>query len=290
MSKFFEAVKRTDMNLGGMSLPFTDEEISVADAAAASPEHEPAAQAFSRSAAPPEGYRNISIRVPLGAPILPFDGSHMGAAEHYRMIRTKIVQHPSKPQVLCVSSTSIGDGKTVNSLNIACSLALKQDTKVLLVDVDLRRSQLAGLLGIPEAPGLAELLAGSCTLQDAIVQIADLPSLYLLPAGRCPTNPTELLDSEVWRGVTETFRKTFDFTVMDSPPVGMVADYDLIETVCDGIVLVTRPGHSNRRMLQEGISQMPKDKFLGVVVNCVEPWFLWHPRSSYYGNYYSKPA
>ena len=294
MSKFFEAVKRTENDLGGLEFPLTGPEIPPAAPGGsptvetdAQPQQEPVDR--TRTTGFPTGtFHTAKIRVSAQAPILPFDGSHLNAAEHYRIIRTKIVQHPAKPRVLCISSTSMGDGKTVSSLNIACSLALKQGSTALLVDVDLRRPQLATLLGLPDRPGLADVLAGTCTLQEAIVQLAELPSLYFLPAGFRATNPAELLDSEAWRNLIASFRSDFDFTIMDSPPVGVVADYDLIQAVCDSVILIARPGHTDRRLLQKGVGRMPEDKFLGLVVNCAEDWFLWHPHPHYYGSYYTR--
>ena len=302
MSKFFEAVKRTETNLNGVELPFTTAEIpgpperlcqdSNVPSESVDPTRSPGAPlqapAGTERPVPSATYRTVRIRISAQAPILPFDGSHLNAAEHYRMIRTKIVQHPANPRVLCISSTSMGDGKTVSSLNIASSLALKHGSTALLVDVDLRRPQLATLLGLADRPGLADVLAGTCTLEQAIVQIAELPSLYFLPAGFRAQNPAELLDSDGWRNLIASFRRDFDFTVMDSPPVGIVTDYDLIQAVCDGVALIARPGHSDRALLQKGVAQMPRDKFLGLVVNCTEDWFLWHPHPNYYGSYYTK--
>jgi capsular exopolysaccharide synthesis family protein len=227
--------------------------------------------------------RTVPIR-PFGpSQLLPFNSQNPWAAERYRILRTRIVHHPRQVRILCVSSTSPGDGKSVTAINLADSLALKSETRVLLVDVDLRRPQLANFLGIPGNPGLTDLLSGERTEAETIVRIERFPNLYFLPSGRSIRNPAELLDSEQWRKTAENFRNEFDYTVIDSPPIGPVADYDLIETVCEGVILVVRPGHSNRLLLQKGLDQM-NDKFMGVVINCAEDWFLWrtHDGSRYY--------
>src|SRR5215471_14362783 len=188
MSKFFEAVRKTDHDLGGMPLPFTPDEAAAQPTAplVAEPEtdvvpatpSDASAQAQRPAPVQPAAYRPVHIRISARSPILPFDGAHVSAAEHYRIVRTRIVQHAASPEILCVSSTSMGDGKTINALNIACSLALKHGTNALLVDVDLRRPQLAHLLGVPDSPGLSDVLAGTCSVRDAIVQLAELPSLH----------------------------------------------------------------------------------------------------------------
>jgi capsular exopolysaccharide synthesis family protein len=208
--------------------------------------------------------------------------------ERYRLVRTKIVQHPNQPRVLCVSSASPSDGKTVTALNTAASLALKSDTTVLLVDADLRRPQLARILGLPESPGLADVLAGTCSLEDAIVRIPELPRFHFLPSGRSSANPTELLDSPQWLALVQLFKETFTFSVIDTPPVGLLADFDLIQSACEGILLVVRPGHTKRHLLQKTLDQMPAERFLGVVVNASNDWFLWRTHDYYYSGYYTQ--
>lgn len=282
MTKFFETLHKSGENLDGVTLPFSDEEI----------DSSPAPLCVERCIELPHKNgqpslkshcRTTSIRIPQDAPVLPFDGTHILAAERYRIIRTKIVQHPAAPQVICVSSTTPGDGKTINALNVASSLALKKDTTVVLLDVDLRRPQLAPLLGLSESPGLAEYLAGSCTIEEVLVRIAEMPSLYFIPSGRSPRNPTDLLDSSRWRALIDLLRKQFNFVVIDSPPIGVVADYDLIQTVADGIIMVVRPGHTKRKLLYKGIDQIAKERLLGIIINCVEDWFLWRTHdTSYY--------
>jgi capsular exopolysaccharide synthesis family protein len=276
MSRFFEAALRKQ-DLPGTGVVSPD------------PETAGQSQIFHASGADPAfrapaGFRVVPVHTPADAPALSLDTVEQ-AAESYRIVRTKIVQHPRAPRLMCVSSSTPGDGKTVTAINIAGSLALKRETTAILVDTDLRRSGVSGLLGIPGSPGLAEVLAGSCSVQDAVVRVADLPSLYFLPAGRCSANPTELLDSARWRSVVTWLHSTFTFAILDSPPVGMVADYDLIQSVCEGIILVVRPGHTNRRLLQKTIDQVPSEKLVGVVVNAVNDWFLWRTHGRYYGYY-----
>src|SRR5262249_37778174 len=109
------------------------------------PHPEPEAPAQPVRGKPEGGVRGsdlgtVPVRVPAAAPVLPFDGSHRRAAEQYRLVRTKIVQHPGQPRMLVVSSPAPGDGKTVTAVNIAGALALKNDANVLLMDGDLRRS------------------------------------------------------------------------------------------------------------------------------------------------------
>ncbi len=231
--------------------------------------------------------RTLAVRVPAAAPILPFDGSHSRAAEQYRIVRTKIVQHPEQPRMLVVSSPAAGDGKTVSAVNIAGALALKSDANVLLLDGDFRRSSIAGLLGLPAEPGLSDVLAGARELGDAIVRAEQFPNLYVLPASKQNSNgagwnPAELLDSPRWKSVSATLRKEFRFTIVDAPPIGAVADYDLIQAVCDGVILVVRPDHTSRTLCMHALESMPKAKLIGVLMNCTEEWFLRKTHGYYY--------
>ncbi len=301
MTKFFEVLSKSAKELNGVSLPFTEEDLAqvpdnhsftVVAPKTAEPKPDASAPAEVRPTPPASkpGYRTVSIRVPAGAPVLPFDGTHSLAAERYRIVRTKIVQRYPTPQVLCISSTTAGDGKTVNALNLASSFALKKDTTALLLDVDLRCPQLASLLGVPDSPGLADILAGRSSIENALVQIAEMPNLFFLPAGHPFRNPAELLDSIRWPSLIEGLRKQFHFIILDCPPMGIVADFDLIHPVADGIILVARPGHSKRKLLHNGLEQVSKDKLVGVLLNCVEDWFLWRTQdSSYYRYSYHAP-
>src|SRR5882672_9844815 len=105
------------------------------------------------------------------------------AVEQYRMARTKLAYHPLKPRLIVMTSASPGDGKTVSAINLAMTFALRSDGKVLLVEADFRRSCVTKLLGIPEGPGIANVLNGECELNEAIIQTEQSPRLFVLPAG-----------------------------------------------------------------------------------------------------------
>ena len=228
-------------------------------------------------------YRTVTVRALAKMPILPFDGSDRRTAESYRILRTNIVHHPARPKMVVISSAGAGDGKTTSAINIAGALALKQDIRVLLVDGDLRHGSIASRLGIESSPGLAEVLIGQCSLNEAIVQTENLPNLHVLASGQTLANPAELLDSGAWRGLVQDVRERFHFIVVDTTPIGAVADYDLIQVVCDGTVMVLRPDHTDRQACMKAIQSVPKEKLIGAVLNRTEDWFLWRLRN-YYGD------
>jgi capsular exopolysaccharide synthesis family protein len=243
-------------------------------------------------AAPPESNshapRVAALQVSALAPVFPFEDLHSQAAEQYRMIRTKILHHPLQPRAIVVTSPTSGDGKTVTAINLAAVLALKKDTRVLLVDADLRRRDVHRVLGIPEKPGLADVLSGAMPLEESIVRLEQFPNLWVLPAGSGNRNPAELLESRRWREVIGDCRQRFTHVVIDATPIAAVTDFELIQLACDGVVLVVRPDHTNRGACHKALEAVVKEKMIGTVLNCVEEWFLWKPQG--YGYYYSSRA
>jgi len=290
MSRIFDALRKAGGEAADLTMPWIAEQpVIPAEPDAGPPPAAPAMPALaasgdSRAASAGLGLeiRTARVRLPAGAPLLPFDGAHLRAAEQYRIIRTKVLQHPAQPRVLVVSSAMAGDGKTVSAVNLAGALALKDDVNVLLVDGDFRRSTIADLLGIEEAPGLAEVLSGACPLHQAIVRIEQFPNLYVLPGGKAGPNATELLDSPAWRATSAVFRKQFKFTILDSPPIAAVADFDLLQASADSVIVVIRPDHTDRTLCYKAIQTISPTKLLGVVLNCSERWFLWKTHDYYY--------
>jgi capsular exopolysaccharide synthesis family protein len=216
------------------------------------------------------------------APLMPFGEADWAAGEQYRIARTKIVQHPKRPRFIVVSSPAAGDGKSITAINLAGALSLKSEGKVLLVDGDLRRSSICALLGLPETPGLAEVLAGAVSLEAALIQVEQHPGLFVLPAGEAAVNPTELFDSMQWTSVVAALHAHFQYVIVDSPSVGVVADYDLIQAQSDGIVMVLRPDHTDRKLAFKALEGIPKDKIVGVMLNGITEWILQKRKISYY--------
>lgn len=284
MSKIFEALRKTEGETAeiAMSVVGADDGVSTTTDAElvseASETANPAAAGSETRTCPV----TQSIPIQPGSPMLPFHGSGERAAEQYRIIRNKILHHPEEPRVLLVSSPMPGDGKTISALNLAGALALQQGARVLLVDCDFRRGSLSKLLGIKATPGLGEILRGETAIEASLVRIEQFPNLYVMPPGDAAPNPSELLSTPAWHAIQECFRREFAFVVLDAPPVGTVADYDLLQLACDGVVLVVRPDHTNRQLWGKALETVPAAKQLGVVLNCVEEWFLWKTHGYYY--------
>lgn len=218
--------------------------------------------------------RQLPICISGSTPLLPFDDGEFVAAEQYRIIRTRLIQHPKQPRMILVSSPGPNDGKSVTAVNLAGAMSLKTEANVLLADTEFRRSVIHARLGFPASPGLADVLTGKATLEEALIRTEQFPNLYVIPSGEPLTNPSELLDSTRWARIANQLRNLFHYVVADSPPVASVADYELLQAVFDGVVLVVRPDHTGRQVCLKALELIPKGKLIGVVMNCVPKWLL----------------
>ena len=277
MGKIFEALDKTgraDAIFQGVQEP--------AGIRPPAPEAAPAALAPTASQVLP-AFQSVSLQLHGSSPVLPFEKGNR-ASEQYRILRTKILQHPNQPRLIVVSSPCAGDGKSVTALNLAGALALKGAASVLLVDGDLRRPSIYRQLGLDESPGLAEVLGGVTDLETAVVKVQELGNLHLLRAGTSDHNPTELLDSEKFSQTFARLKQIFRYIIVDSPPIASVADSDILNAAADGVIVVIRPDHTNKQACAKALESIPKNKLLGVVINRVSEWFL--SKSYGYAPYY----
>jgi capsular exopolysaccharide synthesis family protein len=190
------------------------------------------------------------------------------AAEQYRALRTRVAHadHGSAVDVILVTSPGRGEGKSLTAANLALTMAQDFQTRICLVDADLRHSRLHSLFGVADTSGLADVLAGREALADALIGFED-QQITLLPAGKTPTRPAELLGSTAMRRIIETLRTQFDRVIIDAPAVGPLADVGILAPLVDGVVLVVQAGVTTKPAIQEAVATIGGDKFLGVVLN-----------------------
>jgi protein-tyrosine kinase len=236
--------------------------------------------------------RKLSITLPDAGLLLAASTNLSFAREEYRIVRTKIAHLLPQPFRLAITSPSVGDGKTLTAINLAASLALT-GARTLLVDADLRRANVHLRMNAPGEPGLSEVLRGTSTLQEAIFQTEQLPALHVLPAGGPADNISELLHAKKWHTLGDSLRSSFAHTLIDCPPADLFADYDLIAAVCDGVLLVVRPDHTERAMLRSALTKL-SPRMVGVVVNATRD-SIFNGSSArryqkYYDRYYDKKS
>lgn len=193
---------------------------------------------------------------------------HSPVAEQYRTIRSRISHREETMPIrtLLVTSPGPGDGKSITVANLALTMAQEFQRRVVLVDADFRGSSIHSLFGLQGTPGLAELLAGEATLDEVMLQLPDY-RLTVIPAGRTPQFPTELLSSSVMRRVVDTLRSRFDKVLFDMPAVTPLADVATFAPMADGVLMVVRAGVTLRPALNDALSVFDEEKVLGLVLN-----------------------
>ncbi|WP_435084692.1 polysaccharide biosynthesis tyrosine autokinase [Gordonia hongkongensis] len=213
-----------------------------------------------------------------------FSTGSSSAAEAYRKLRTNLsfVRVDMPTPVVLVTSPSPGEGKTTTAVNLAFSLA-ENGNRVVLVDADLRRPSVAVRLGINGDLGLTNFVSGGAALTDLIQTVGD-GVLQVLASGPIPPNPAELLDSFKARDLFRALSESYDYVIIDSPPVLPVTDSSIIARWADGVLLVVRSDATNSRDVVAAISQLSNSQsgLLGTVLNGVDPTGGYE-RYTYYG-------
>jgi len=162
--------------------------------------------------------------------------------EQYRSVRTRLLsQNPvNQRRALAITSSGIGEGKTVTTINLAFVMAELRHLNVLVLDGDFRRHSLATMLNISPAPGLAEMIQGQAQLQD-VLKPTCLPNLHVIPGGSTgQTNATELLGSERAAELFKQFRQQYHYVLVDTPPTNTFTDAGIIGQLCDAVLMVVR--------------------------------------------------
>jgi capsular exopolysaccharide synthesis family protein len=181
-------------------------------------------------------------------------------------------------KVLLVASASPGDGKTMTALNLALVLGRSYGRRVLLIDGDLRRPSLHRVVGVANRSGLADALQARSDVRLEVAPITD--TVTLLPAGPADPDPLRSLSSARMKRVIQEASQRFDWVIIDSAPVGAVADASVLATLVDGIVFVVRAEHSQYPAVKKAMQTLGHDRILGVILNGVTG--NWDENNAYY--------
>lgn len=208
-------------------------------------------------------------------------------AESFKLLRAKILfaRDRKRPRTIMVTSAMPGDGKTFVAANLAASIALGIDEYVLIVDCDMRRSNLHEMFGLSNRSGLHEYLKNEKALPELLIKTS-INKLSILPAGSQPRNPSELLASGAMRSFLEEVRDRYDdrFIILDTPPSQVLAETNVISNFVDGIVFVIKENQTPREMAKKAVDALGKEKILGTVVNGHNQ--LHRTYENYYKRYY----
>ncbi len=183
---------------------------------------------------------------------------------------------------LIVTSASPGDGKSYVSVNLALTLSSSYRRRVLLLDADLRRPSLHQLFRIRNSRGLSEALAATSDEKLSTVQISE--TLTLVPAGQPEADPLGGLSSGRMKRIVADATAQFDWVVVDSPPVGVLADAHLVAETVDASLLVVRAGATRFEDVEAAADSLGHDHILGIILNAVDPADI--RGQGYYQHYY----
>jgi capsular exopolysaccharide synthesis family protein len=183
-------------------------------------------------------------------------------------------------KVLLVASASPGDGKTLTALNLALVLGRSYGRRVLLIDGDLRRPSLHRVVGVSNRSGLADALQAQADVRLEVTPITE--TVTLLPAGPADPDPLRSLSSARMKRVIHEAAQRFDWVIIDSAPVGVVADASVLATLTDGIVFVVRADRSQYPAVKKAMQTLGHERILGVILNGVSD------NNWDYNNYYNR--
>jgi len=189
-------------------------------------------------------------------------------AEQFRTLRARIdaVAAERPVRTLAVTSALAGEGKSTAAINLAVVSAMQLETRVCLVDCDLRKPKIHRSLGIQPKAGLAEVLEGETALDEALVAVEGL-SLQVLGVRKQPPNPAELLSGPGMRQLVRELAERFDRVVLDTPATLSLPDAKIVSALCDGLVMVVRADVTPSEDLEAALDLLDRQRVLGLVLN-----------------------
>jgi capsular exopolysaccharide synthesis family protein len=204
-------------------------------------------------------------------------------AEKFRVLVARLnnLRHGTKLKVLQVTSSVIGEGKTLVSANLALTLAKRSSQRILLLEGDLRKPALSGIFGLGKRPGLNEWWNSQEPIQKFLLRAAET-SLYLLPS-TAVQHPASVLQSGRLVDALAELCRQFDWIIVDTPPLLPMADSNLWARMVDGTLLVVRKEVVTRKALKQAMETMDNPKLVGVVLNDATDF----AQVNYYDQYYS---
>ena len=207
-------------------------------------------------------------------------------AEAYRTLRTNLQfsQGDKEVKTVVITSTGAGEGKSTTCANMAVALA-QGGNKVLIIDCDLRRPMIHKLFKLGNSDGLTNFLVGNIKLSESIKK-SDIEGLHVMTSGIIPPNPSELLSCKRMEEYLDKFKEVYDYIIIDTPPVCLVTDAQILAGKTDGVVLVASCKHVHKKALVQakGLLENVEANILGVVLNKAESKLLGY--NKYYNNGY----
>jgi protein-tyrosine kinase len=211
-------------------------------------------------------------------------------SEQFKKLKARILNQMPKEdfrKTIMVTSSDIGEGKSIVSINLAVALSNELDYTVLLVDTDLRNPSIHRYFGIEPEYGLSDYLVGKVALNDVLIKTG-IGKLVILPAGTIPDNSAELLSSEKMKMLVHELKHRYKdrYIIFDSTPLLVTADPLMLGMHMDGVVFVVQEGKTSQQAALQSMSLMKGWNVLGVVFNNVPEYLV----KGHYQYYYRQPS
>jgi exopolysaccharide/PEP-CTERM locus tyrosine autokinase len=214
---------------------------------------------------------------------------HSFEAEQFKILRTNLLfpESGKMPRSVMVTSVGPGEGKSFVAANLAVSVAQHVNWNVLLIDCDLRRPSVHRQFGFQNVAGLSDYLANGTDLQPLLLKTG-IEKLTILPAGKPPDNPSELLSSERMSALLDEAATRYKdrLIILDSPPPQMTAESGALAKYVEGVLLVIKYGSTPKDSAKELINKLGRNKILGAVINNFDAGSSRYHRKYYGGEYF----
>jgi protein-tyrosine kinase len=254
-----------------------------------------AEQARRPSAAPAGGNGQLHTSAGIAHPYLvTCRDSFSPVSEEYKKLKARVMrmtkQEPFR-NVLLVTSSVGGEGKSVTAANLALSLSRDYDHSVLLIDADTRKPSLHALLNVKPGIGLSDCVVDDIDIASALIKM-DNGNLQFLPSGQKNENPVELFSSQkMQKLITEMKCRYPDrYIIIDAPPVLLFAETKVMSALADGIIFVVRERVAPLQHIVEALDLLKEERLLGIVYNDAGPEGIngSYPYHTYYDHYQNK--
>lgn len=191
-------------------------------------------------------------------------------AESYRTLRTNIEYSSVNSEIKCILVTSANpqEGKSTVAGNLALSFA-QNGKKVIIIDCDLRKPSIHKKFNISNLCGFTEVMIGKESLENVIQEYK--PNVYILPSGKIPPNPSEMVSSAAMNNLLEVLKEEYDIIILDSPPIEAFTDGQILSTKADGTILVVQAGESKVESVKGAKNLLNRvgANIIGIVMNRV---------------------
>jgi len=178
------------------------------------------------------------------------------------------------------------EGKTTTAINLAYDM-LQAEKRVLLIDADMRMSNVVKILNVLRVPGLSNILVSSKDGTKFVQTVEQLDGLPVISCGSNPPNPSELLSSKRMNALIEALKTRFDYIIIDLPPIAAVSDALIVSKLTDGMIMVVRQDYADKRLVDDAVRQLKYNEanIIGFVMNCARTEQKYYGKYSRYGKY-----